>query len=350
MKIYLHIPFCDLKCGYCSFVSFENQNEKKEHYIKAAIKQLKNDLAQFEIQANSITSIYIGGGTPTCLKAHLYEDFFAILKPYLAKDAEISTELNPESTNELWLKTMQSYGVNRLSFGVQSFFEDKLKLLDRAHTKDNAKKVINLAKNLNFDNISLDLIYSTRLDNEKRLEQEIINAINLPINHISAYSLTIEAGSKFRNKFVIQADSIKNAEFLFKILDEYGFKQYEISNFGKICEHNLSYWRHNEYLGIGCSAVGFINKSRYYPFKNLELYIKNPLYKDVENLSKNEILNEKIFLGLRSIVGIDENLLNKNMQKNAQILKDEGMLEFKNKTYYSKSFLLADEISLFLLS
>lgn len=350
MKIYLHIPFCDLKCGYCSFVSFENQNEKKEHYIKATIKQLKNDLAQFEIQANSITSIYIGGGTPTCLKAHLYEDFFAILKPYLAKDAEISTELNPESTNELWLKTMQSYGVNRLSFGVQSFFEDKLKLLDRAHTKDNAKKVINLAKNLNFDNISLDLIYSTRLDNEKRLEQEIINAINLPINHISAYSLTIEAGSKFRNKFEIQADSIKNAEFLFKILDEYGFKQYEISNFGKICEHNLSYWRHNEYLGIGCSAVGFINKSRYYPFKNLELYIKNPLYKDVENLSKNEILNEKIFLGLRSIVGIDENLLNKNMQKKAQILKDEGMLEFKNKTYYSKSFLLADEISLFLLS
>lgn len=350
MKIYLHIPFCDLKCGYCSFVSFENQNEKKEHYIKAAIKQLKNDLAQFEIQANSITSIYIGGGTPTCLKAHLYEDFFAILKPYLAKDAEISTELNPESINELWLKTMQSYGVNRLSFGVQSFFEDKLKLLDRAHTKDNAKKVINLAKNLNFDNISLDLIYSTRLDNEKRLEQEIINAINLPINHISAYSLTIEASSKFRNKFEIQADSIKNAEFLFKILDEYGFKQYEISNFGKICEHNLSYWQHNEYLGIGCSAVGFINKSRYYPFKNLELYIKNPLYKDVENLSKNEILNEKIFLGLRSIVGIDENLLNKNMQKNAQILKDEGMLEFKNKTYYSKSFLLADEISLFLLS
>lgn len=349
LKIYLHIPFCDSKCDYCAFVSFENQNEKKELYIKAVEKQLKNDLCEFDIKANSITSVYIGGGTPTCLKAHFYENFFAILEPYLTKDAEISTELNPESTDELWLKTMQKYGVNRLSFGVQSFFSDKLELLGRTHSKNNAIKAINLAKNLDFKNISLDLMYSTKLDNKKRIEQEIQNATALPINHLSAYSLTLEAKTKLEKNTEILEDSVKNAEFLFKMLENYGFKQYEISNFGQICKHNLSYWQHNDYLGIGCSAVGYINESRYYPFKNLELYIKNPLHKDIEKLNKNEILNEKVFLGLRSIVGVNESLLDKNMQNNAQILAKAKMLELKNGVFYNKNFLLADELSLFLL-
>ncbi len=351
MLLYIHIPFCDSKCFYCSFNSYVDKFHLKQAYMEALEVQLRYELQRFCASPACIESVFIGGGTPSTVQAHLYKNIFALLKPYLAKDIEITSEANPNSASKKWLQEMYALGVNRMSFGVQSFNEKKLKVLNRAHSPKDALDAINNAKEIGFKNISLDLIYATLGDTKELLEFDIKTALNLPINHISAYALTIEEGTPFEIKPYMAKETLELISWIFQEIQKHGFKQYEISNFGSYqSSHNLGYWQYKDYIGLGSGAVGSLKQTRFYPTSNLEDYIKNPLEIRQEKLSQDQIKIEKIFLGLRSIVGIDENILNSQEIQSANILVDEKKLNFKNGYFYNKEYLLSDEIALFISS
>jgi len=348
--LYIHIPFCDSKCHYCSFNSYVDKFELKLSYMDALHKQLLHDLEYYNIKLGSIETIFIGGGTPTTIDFSLYEPIFETITPYLQKNSEITTEGNPNSTTTEWLKGMKSFGVNRISLGVQSFFNDKLKLLGRSHKSIDAISAVERAAGLGFKHLSIDLIYSTLLDTPERIESELETALKLPIDHLSAYELTIEEGTPFEHRPEVLKTSIEQAHIIDKKIKSLGWQQYEISNFGKsFCRHNIGYWEYKQYLGIGSGAVGRIKNFRLYPHREIEKYIKDPFFKNIEELKDYEIIEEKIFLGLRSFVGIDADILNDNMKKRAELLVKEGKLYKKNSKFYNKEYLLSDEIALFIL-
>ncbi len=334
--IYIHIPFCDSKCGYCSFNSFTDKSSVELYFDKLFL-QLENQLGLIE----NIDSIYIGGGTPSSVEFKHYEKLFKLLP----KVKEFTVEANPNSASKEWLKEMKNHGVNRISFGVQSFNDEKLKFLTRIHDSEEAVRAVERTYNSGFDNISVDLIYNTALDTKKLLENEIKAVEKLPVTHVSAYSLTIEKNSKFENRFDKANEDEELSRFFINKIDK-KFKQYEISSFGRESIHNRGYWEYKEYLGIGAGAVGRIGNKRYYPNKNLEKYIENPLQYDVETLEENEIKNEKIFLGLRSCVGVDKTLFNKQEIAKIQTLLNDGYLYEKDEKIYNNNYLIADEIAL----
>lgn len=351
MLLYIHIPFCDSKCSYCAFNSYVDKFHLKKKYMKALEVQLKYELKRFKATNNSIKTVFIGGGTPSTISAELYAPIFEILKPFLACGIEITSEANPNSATYEWLLGMWKLGVNRISFGVQSFNKDKLKLLNRAHTDTEAIKAIKNAKKVGFENLSLDLIYATLGDTKELLQHDIKTAINLPINHISAYALTIEEATPFEKKPQMSHERLELTTWLFNEIMACGFKQYEISNFGSYqSKHNLGYWQYEDYIGLGSGAVGKLDMERFYPTTIIEKYIDNPLDIKTETLSKDDKKMEQIFLGFRSIVGVDEDILNFDEKKRAQILLKEKKLHLKNGIFYNNDYLLADEITLFLSS
>ncbi|SFP10546.1 radical SAM family heme chaperone HemW [Hydrogenimonas thermophila] len=348
--LYIHIPFCDSKCHYCSFNSYVDKFELKAAYMSALHKQLLHDLKHYNIKLGSIETIFIGGGTPTTVDFNLYEPIFETVAPYLQKNAEITSEANPNSTSTEWLKGMKGLGVNRISLGVQSFFNDKLKLLGRSHKSKDAVLAVERAYSAGFKRLSIDLIYATLLDTPKRIESELEQALNLPIDHLSAYELTIEEGTPFESRPEVRKESIEQAQIIYEKISATGWQQYEISNFGKsFCHHNIGYWEYKQYLGIGSGAVGRIGNQRLYPHREIEQYIKEPFFKNIEELKSYEIIEEKVFLGLRSFVGINADILNSSMKERADILLKEGKLYKKDKQYFNTDYLLSDEIALFIL-
>ena len=349
MLLYIHIPFCDSKCSYCAFNSYVDKFHLKENYMLALSTQLEFELERFNVRANSIESIFIGGGTPSTVEPMHYKTIFETLKPYLMDNIEITSEANPNSATCKWLEGMYKLGVNRISFGVQSFNKNKLKILNRAHTAAQAKESILNAKKVGFENISLDLIYATLGDTKELLKYDLDTACSLPINHISAYALTIEERTPFESKPYMSNERLTLTSWLFKTTQKHGFEQYEISNFGTYkSTHNLGYWLYKDYIGLGSGAVGKLGLQRFYPSSNVEEYIDNPTLIKVESLSEDDKKTEQIFLGLRSCVGVHVSILNEKERQRANLLVDEKKLMFENDTFYNKEYLLADEIALFI--
>lgn len=317
--------------------------------MEALYKQLQFELDHFSVQPKAIESLFIGGGTPSTIQPQLYKKLFLLLEPYLSTDIEITSEANPNSATKEWLSGMFDLGVNRISFGVQSFNNDKLKLLNRSHNSKSAKEAILNAQKAGFKNISLDLIYATLGDTKKLLESDLEIAFLLPINHLSAYALTIEEGTPFASKPHIAKESLSLTSWLFEKIEKFGFLQYEISNFGRYkSRHNIGYWEYKDYIGLGSGAVGKLDLQRYYPETNIESYIENPLTIRVEQLSIQEKKSEQIFLGLRSCVGVSAKILDKNETQRAMLLVKEKKLSLINDTFYNKEYLLADEIAMFI--
>ena len=315
----------------------------------ALVKQMHFELERFEATPHSIETLFIGGGTPSTVAPKLYAPLFELLKPYLQKGCEITSEANPNSATYEWLQGMRELGVNRISFGVQSFDAKKLKLLNRAHTPEMAKDALLNAKKLGYENLSLDLIYATLGDTKELLEKDIAMAFSLPINHLSAYALTIEEGTAFASKPQMSSEQLALTSWIFETIKSHGFKQYEISNFGTYeSAHNKGYWLYKDYMGVGAGAVGKLGLTRFYPAPIIEEYIKNPLAIKEEQLEEEDKKIEQIFLGMRSSIGIHKNLLSKNESKQAQILLKEGKLLLDRETYQNPDYLLADEIALFL--
>lgn len=349
MLAYLHIPFCDSKCHYCAFNSYDNKGALKHAYMRAIIEQLRFELERFQTPHHGISSLFIGGGTPSTIPAAWYRSFFETIRPYLTLDAEITTEANPHSATKAWLEEMQASGVNRVSFGVQSFHPEKLTFLGRNHTPDIARQAVRNASQAGIANISLDLIYGTALDSLSLLTEDLRIASSLPINHLSAYALTLEEKTPFYAREDVTNPSDELARTFVDKIIEFGFPQYEISNFGTYqSRHNQGYWRHENYLGIGAGAVGFLNDQRFYPPKNIEEYLQNPLLHETEVLRQEDLHVEKIFLGLRSAIGIECSLFTPKEYENVKLLLREKKLTCKNDRVFNEDYFLSDEIALFI--
>ncbi len=312
-------------------------------------KQLEYELQRFDAKPHSISSVFIGGGTPSTVPPELYEKSFSLLQPYLMDDVEITTEANPNSATLDWLKGMKKLGCTRVSFGVQSFNDTKLKFLGREHSSKQAYEAVNNACKAGFSHISLDLIYATKMDTKAILEADITAAFSLPIDHISAYALTIEENTLFESHPEAAKERLELSTFFMDTIQSKGFEQYEISNFGKYrCKHNIGYWELDNYMGVGAGAVGMLQNKRYYPQTDIDAYIQDPLKIQVETLTQEDIKTEKIFLGLRSCVGIDEKILSSTEKRQLDILLDEARVTRINDRIYNTDFLLSDEIALFL--
>jgi oxygen-independent coproporphyrinogen-3 oxidase len=319
--------------------------------MKALTKQLEFELKKLDTQ--KLTSIFIGGGTPSSIESSAYIQVFDLLQDFITANTEITFEANPNSASLEWLIAIKKIGATRVSFGVQSFNNEKLKFLGRNHSKTQAIDAIDNAKKAGFTHINMDLIYDTAIDTQELLKNDLEIIQTLPIDHISAYSLTIEEGTKFFKKPESKIENLDLASFIFDTLNKIGFKQYEISNFSKDITsksiHNYGYWQKEEYLGVGAGAVGTYNNIRYYPQKDLNLYIQNPLeYEVTEEISKDDNLFETIFLGLRSDVGVDINLFSQEQKEKVDLLIKEKKLILKDSRVYNRDFLLTDEIVLFI--
>lgn len=349
MLLYIHIPFCDSKCSYCSFNSYVDKFHLKTDYMLALQKQLTYELERFSATPKCIETLFIGGGTPSTVSPELYQPIFSLLQPYLSDDAEITSEANPNSATPQWLQGMYDLGVNRISFGVQSFNDEKLKFLARAHKSSDAVKAIKTARQIGFNHLSLDLIYATAMDTKELLEHDLDVAFSLPIDHLSAYALTIEEGTPFATTPEVANEKLSLTTWFIEAIKSRGFDQYEISNFGTYqSKHNLGYWQYKDYIGLGSGAVGFLKDRRLYPTSSVEAYITNPLEISTELLDDEEIKMEKIFLGLRSTVGVDLDILSMDEKQRADLLVSEKRVRFKQGRYYNDDFLLSDELALFI--
>jgi len=232
-----------------------------------------------------------------------------------------------------------------LSFGIQSFDREKLRLLERDHEKDVAIENLKSATKVGFEKISIDFIYDVCCDTKELLQNDLRYAVDLGVGHLSAYSLTIEEGSRFAGVAELKKGDEELERWFIEEIEKNGFAQYEISNFGKTHRslHNLGYWSGEEYIGIGAGAVGYREKRRIYPHTNLENYIENPTEQSIEILNSEELREEAIFLGLRSDRGVDVKILDDVKVKD---LEDLGLIERRGGRIFSKDYMLADGIAL----
>ncbi|BCX79666.1 radical SAM family heme chaperone HemW [Campylobacter sp. 19-13652] len=346
MLLYIHIPFCESKCPYCAFGSLVGQKDKFKAYFKALIKDF--DSFSKDLAGVKFETVFIGGGTPSVVDAALYEELFLKISPFLEKEAEITSEANPNSASFEWISKMKEFGLNRLSMGAQSFYNDKLKMLGRTHDKSAVFKAVEAAKKAGLKRISVDLIYGTALDNKERIKGEVAAIKSLNISHASAYTLTLEEGTPFQNRLELSKDDEALARLVKDELENVGLKRYEVSNFGDICRHNLGYWQGKEYLGIGAYSVGFLGGARLYAPKSLNQYLASPNSRQKEVLSSDDMVLERLFLGLRSCVGVEIKSLPNAWQEKAQTLINEKKLEQRGDKIYAKEYLLADELALYI--
>ncbi|PZX95005.1 coproporphyrinogen III oxidase [Flavobacterium aquariorum] len=314
--IYIHIPFCKQACHYCDF-HFSTSMKKKEEMVLAIAKELQ--MRKIEFQNELVETIYFGGGTPSRLQiADLRLQIDSIYKNYqVAKNPEITLEANPDDLSEEYLIELSKIGINRLSIGIQSFFEDDLVMMNRAHNSAEAKKCLEEATKY-FDNISLDLIYGIPGMSNEKWKQNIETALSFGIPHISSYALTVEPKTALNKliqtgKIAQPNDEAAQEHFaiLVKILEANDFIHYELSNFGKtnyFSKNNSAYWLGKKYIGIGPSAHSYDGISRSWNVSNNSLYLKSiqedKLPNEIEILSITDRYNEYIMTGLRTIWGV----------------------------------------------
>ena len=327
--IYIHIPYCKQACYYCDF-HFSTSLKKKDEMVLALAKEIA--LRKSEFQDDAVETIYFGGGTPSILQIadirllidEVYRNYKVVDNPEITLEANpddlIANVLSSRAQSRDFYEEYRSIGINRLSIGIQSFFEDDLKLMNRAHNSEEAKSCLEIATQY-FDNISIDLIYGMpNMSNEKWLHN-IETALSFNIPHISSYALTVEpktALHTFIQKGIIPQldDEVAQEHFhlLVDKLEENGFIHYELSNFGKenyFSKNNSSYWLGKKYIGIGPSAHSYNGISRSWNVSNNVLYLKsiqeNQLPLETETLTKTDRYNEYVMTGLRTIWGISLN-------------------------------------------
>lgn len=345
--IYIHIPFCKQACHYCDF-HFSTSLKKKDGMVLALAKEIR--LRKHEFEQETVETIYFGGGTPSILAVEdirlLIDTVYQNYK--VADNPEITVEANPDDLSEKRIVELHQHNINRLSIGIQSFFEEDLKLMNRAHNAAEAKKCLQIARQY-FDNISIDLIYGTPgMDNNRWLEN-IRTALELNIPHISSYALTVEPKTALQ-KFITQGvipqpdDEVAHEQFLMLVdaLEANRFIHYELSNFGKenyFSRNNSAYWLGKKYIGIGPSAHSYDGVHRSWNIANNSLYLKSlendSLPSEEETLSKTDRYNEYIMTGLRTVWGVSLDRIRnefgedyrKALLQQAQQYLDNGKLE-----------------------
>ena len=318
--IYIHIPFCRHKCGYCDFYSVTNLSVR-EDFIRALCKEIEISAGRF-ITSQSFDTVYLGGGTPSLLGEEETERIFASLRKHFrfADDCEITVEVNPGTITPQKLQHYKQVGVNRLSIGVQSFRQNELQLLERIHSVEEAGTAVAMAREAGFDNIGIDLIYALPGQTRQGWEYTLQQAVALQPQHISAYNLTFEEGTPFYRRMQ-KGELLKMNEEEEKIffqqtesfLGRAGYLHYEVSNYAVnrdfVSRHNYKYWLHAPYLGFGPSAHSFWQNERHANVRSLDSYL-NTLEKNelplafTEQIDREKRRFENIFLQLRTYEGI----------------------------------------------
>lgn len=319
--LYVHIPFCESRCYYCDFYSSTFKGNR-EALLSAIQKELMDRKAY--LKNEPVRTLYFGGGTPSQLTIEELDKLLqTIFRQYDCQIEELTLEANPEDLSRDYLTALKQLGVNRLSIGIQSFDDADLKRMNRRHTAQTAIDMVQLAQQVGFDNISIDLIYGLPDQTLEGWERNLQQAITLNVQHISAYSLTFEEGSMLTKmkargevKEVDEEVSLKMFQTLRKVLSAAGYLPYEISNFSRVgyeSKHNSSYWNYVPYLGVGPSAHSFDGTSRRWNVANSRLYIQslqegNPYY-EMETLDESTRYNEYVMTSLRKSVGIRKEMV-----------------------------------------
>lgn len=347
--LYIHIPFCDHICSYCDFYKRIAKKEIIDKYILYLEKEilLKKDLIK------DVNIIYIGGGTPSSIGLDNLNILFNILKKYINFNnlIEFSIECNPKDVSDELIYLFKNNNVNRISLGVQSFNNKKLKLLNRNHDKKIILNCLQLLKKNDFRNVNIDIMYGLPNDNIRLLKQDFKYLKKYNIKHVSCYSLILEQRTILYNKYIKGEFKLfnedKEAKLYYQIqkhLNKLGYNQYEISNYclnNYECLYNLNTWNNNHYLGIGTSASYYINNKRYTNIKNLDLYFKSLddnklLYFEEEVETTLSTMYEEIMLGLRKTEGI--NIINFNNKYNCDIYKQYPNINFLIKNNFLKVY------------
>lgn len=316
--IYIHIPFCKQACNYCDF-HFSTSLKNKEALLHALNKEI--ELQKDYLETKRISTVYFGGGTPSLLEQTELMRIFDSLNKYfeIDSDAEITLEANPDDLTKNKIRELRSTPINRLSIGIQSFYDEDLKLMNRAHNSQEAISAVKGAQDADFENITIDLIYGIPGLTEHRWRNNLQNAFLLDVKHISAYCLTVEPKTVLAHqvktgiiKNVDELQSSEQFEIMLEAMKKNNFVQYEISNFCKddqYSRHNSNYWLKEKYLGLGPSAHSFNGESRQWNISNNALYIKslenNAIDFELEQLNIDQRYNEYILTSLRTMWGSD---------------------------------------------
>ncbi len=375
--IYIHIPFCERKCIYCDFYSVEDLG-----WIDSFVNSILREIEIFRRESDFIETacfdtVYFGGGTPSLLEVSQIEKILnSLYKNFcISQDVEITVEANPGTVNREKLFSFRKVGINRLSFGIQSFFDKDLKFLGRIHTSKDAVECVKFAFESGFENISVDLIFGLPGQNVRDWVENLHKAIELNVPHISAYNLIVESGTPLyelvRSGEVKLPDEFKQAELYettMETLEDAGYIHYEVSNYayeGFECRHNLKYWKHENYLGFGPSAHSFWLNKRWWNVANLNKYLKaidlNKLpIANFEILDAEKMVEEFVYLGLRS-TGVDLekfkekfgfDFLGGEIREELIELEKLGFVEIDNfkVRLTRKGFSVCDEIAVNLIS
>ena len=374
--LYLHVPFCSSKCSYCAFYSVTN-NQLKQDYIEAVCKELylrKHFFQDIHLKNNQfdpiVNTVYFGGGTPSCLDESDFEKIFnAIYDCFGSSFEEVTIECNPDDITLSYAKTLKKYA-NRISLGIQTFNNDQLKLINRRHNAEEAIKAVNIIKEVGISNISIDLIFGFPKETLVDWLFDINQAIKLDVQHVSAYSLMFEEGTKLYHLLqkekieqISEDLSVEMYDVLIDKLSEAGLAQYEISNFAKPgfeSRHNSSYWNETPYLGVGPSAHSYNLSTRSWNVSNVSQYVKS-ISKGILPLEEEQIdeitrYNDLITTALRTKEGIHLNTLQEDyvqylLEQSSDFIKEGTMIKTSDnrlaltrKGYYISDAIMAELI------
>ena len=355
--LYIHIPFCEKICSYCDFCKVLYNAKYADLYLDELFKEIDS------YSIDDISSIYIGGGTPTSLNIEQLERLLLKVTSLKGKDVSLSIEANIENLNEEKIILLKKYNVDRISIGVQSFNEKLLKIMNRNHTFFEVKEKINLLHKYDINDINIDLIYGFEEENLHILNDDLEKILSLGITHISLYSLMINDNTllKIRGKKEISQDLYrKYYDFIYTKLVNNGFYRYEVSNFSKIgyeSKHNLLYWRNKEYYGVGLGASGYLNGVRYTNTKSLTKYLQGERIFEKEECSESDKEFYSLMLGLRLEEGInieefnslyDKDLLISYKEKIEKLIRldllkiENGRLKITKDNFYIMDYILKE--------
>ena len=368
--LYIHIPFCKSKCGYCGFYSLPSV-KLKEQFLEALGKEIV--LRKDYLDGKTINTIYFGGGTPSLLSVTEIDDLLHRINGHypVASNAEITLEANPDTLSPEYLEGLQNLGVNRLSIGIQSFFDNDLQSLSRRHDANHARQCLDWAKHAGFSNISIDLIYGLPTSDTEQWNRNLDLFFELGLPHLSAYALTLEPNSILTKQIdlgkarpVIEEDALRDYDILCRRAAENGYLHYEISNFcrsGMHSKHNASYWFGMPYAGFGPSAHSFDGTSRQWNVSSVEKYctrvpesVEGPVF-EKEQLTLEQRYDEYVMLRLRTHWGIDLKYMKREMgerfssycEQHAQPLVAQGRLTQTREFLYltDAQMLFADGVA-----
>lgn len=360
LGLYIHIPFCARKCEYCDFLSWSAGEEEREQYVEALLLEIES-YREFA-KGYRVSTVFIGGGTPSVLLPKQMERI--LQKVYevfeLEKRPEITIEINPGTVDEEKLQCYKENGVNRLSMGLQSVNNEKLRLLGRIHTYQDFVGSYELARKVGFDNISLDLISSIPGQTLQDWKKELETAVAQKPEHISVYQLIIEEGTPFYEKYAEHPELLPDEEtsreiYLWtgKFLKEAGYEQYEISNYtkpGKESRHNLKYWERGDYLGLGLGAASMVRNIRMSNTKDMKTYLERctqpkTMREDVQFLEEPRQMEEFMFLGLRKTRGVSKKEFRRTFGREMDMVYEKALhkclengmlLEHKDRIFLSE--------------